>query len=344
MPEKNRHSQNRRIVAITMGDPGGIGPEVTLKALASREVQKRARQKGRHVFFVLLGNVSVFEHNKRLIRSRLSFNIIPSLNPSILSSQKINILDLGDDAGEIEIGKVSFPNAVLAFHALEVGAYLATHRVVHALVTAPINKEAIRLLSPSFTGHTEYLARIAKVKQFAMLLQGGPLRVVLVTTHLPLHKVSTAITINEIVIKIKLTHSFLKEKVKIRNPVIGVAAFNPHAGEGGNIGREEIATIIPAIQRARQKGIKVVGPLPADIIFYYALRREFDAVIAMYHDQGLGPLKMIAFESGVNITLNLPFIRTSPDHGTAFDIAYKNKANPQSMIEAIKTALDLVSP
>ena len=335
---------NERIIAITMGDPGGIGPEVTLKALASDEIQKRARRRGRHVFFVLIGNYSIFERTKRLLRSRLPLNSISCVEKSRLSARTVNILDLGDDAHEVISGKVSLSNAVLAYHALEVGAYLATHKVVDALVTAPVNKEAIRLLSPSFIGHTEYLAHIAKVKEYAMLLQGGPLRVVLVTTHLPLEKVSSVVKTRDIISKINITYSFLKKKVNIRKPVIGVAALNPHAGEGGKMGREEINTIIPAVKRARQSGINVMGPLPADVIFYKAFHGKFDAVIAMYHDQGLGPLKMIAFESGVNITLNLPFPRTSPDHGTAFDIAYKNKAHPQSMIEAIKTAIDLVSP
>ena len=260
-----------------------------------------------------------------------------------MSYNKINVLDLGDDPSEVEVGKVSFANAVLAYHALEVGAYLAAHKVVDALVTAPVNKEAIRLLSPSFTGHTEYLARIVGAKKYAMLLKGGPLRVILVTTHLPLSKVSSVITEKEILVKIKLAHDFLKKKLKIRKPIIGVSALNPHAGEGGKIGHEEIKTIEPAIKKARRQGINVIGPLPADVIFYSAYHGKLDAVVAMYHDQGLGPLKMIAFERGVNVTLNLGFIRTSPDHGTAFDIAYTNKAKPQSMIEAIKTSIDLVS-
>ena len=333
---------NKRIVAITLGDPGGIGPEVTLKALKSPEIKRLSRRRGREVFFVLLGSPDIYKENNVLTRSRLSFNILPHLDKKDLSHHRINILDLGDDTHEVIIGKVAFANAALSYHSLEVGAYLAMNQVVDALVTAPINKEAVQLISHTFIGHTEYLARLTQVKRHAMLLQGDRLRVVLVTTHIPLHRVSSVITGKNIFSKIELTYAFLKKKIKIRNPVIGVAALNPHAGEGGKIGKEEIEIIIPAIKKAQRLGIAVEGPIPADVIFHSAFAGTYDAVVVMYHDQGLGPLKMIAFHTGVNVTLNLPFVRTSPDHGTAFNIAYQNKANPGSMIAAIKTAIDLM--
>lgn len=333
---------NKRIIAITMGDPGGIGPEVTLKALSNPALKKHIQKSRKKVFFLLLGNPEIYEENKRRTRASIGLNTISCIEEVKLSTKKANILDLGDDPSEVKIGKISLANAALSYHALEVGAYLALHGIADALVTAPINKEAVQLISPSFTGHTEYLARIAKVKRFGMLLIGGPLRVALVTTHLPLVKVSSALSVENIFSKIEMINDFLKKKLKVRKPRVGVAALNPHAGEGGKMGNEEAKYIIPAVKKAKRKGLYVVGPLPADVIFHQALNGKFDAVVAMYHDQGLGPLKMLAFETGVNITLNLPFVRTSPDHGTAFDIAYKNKANPDSMIEAIKTAIDLI--
>lgn len=325
-----------------MGDPGGIGPEVTLKALAHPEIKKLAHRRGNKISFCILGSPDIFAENVRIIRPRLSCNVISCIDKTIVSSQKVNILDLGDDAREVTIGTVSLANAVLAYHALEVGAQLAFHHIVDALVTAPINKEALQLFCPSFTGHTEYLARIAKIKKYAMLLMGGPLRVVLATMHMPLHKVSSTLNQKDILTKIELIDTFLKKQLRIKKPIIGVAALNPHAGEGGKVGREEIEIISPAIKKALRKGLRVRGPIPGDVIFHDAIKGKYDALLAMYHDQGLGPLKMLAFDKGVNITLNLPFVRTSPDHGTAFDIAYKNKANPDSMIEAIKTAIQLI--
>jgi 4-hydroxythreonine-4-phosphate dehydrogenase len=331
-----------KIVAITMGDPGGIGPEVTLKALASKEIQMLIKRRTNPITFLLIGSADIYAENEKMVRSKLPFNVIDSLDPKLLKSRMINILDLGDDATEVQIGKIAIANAALSFHALEVGAYLAREKVVDALVTASLNKEAVQLLSPHFTGHTEYLAQIAGTKKFAMMLTGGPLRVILVTTHIPLAEVSAKVSREKIVSTLEIANSFLRTKMRIKRPRIGVASLNPHAGEGGKIGKEEIKTIIPAIKKAREKGIPVSGPIPADIIFHEAYNGKLDAVIALYHDQGLGPLKMIAFHTGVNVTLNLPFVRTSPDHGTAFDIAYKNKAHPGSMTEAIKLAVSLM--
>lgn len=337
----SRSNKKKRIIAITMGDPGGIGPEVIVKALSSRKIKQRIRKENGRVVFILVGNREVFDEAKKITRSSIQFSDIDCVDRKTISAKKINMLDLGDDATEVMVGKVALANAALSYHALEVGAYMALHGVVDALVTGPINKEAVQLMSPSFTGHTEYLAHLAKVKNFAMLIQGGPLRCVFATTHCSFRKVPELLTSAKILSKIELAHNFLKKRVKIRRPRIGIAALNPHAGEGGRMGNEENRILKPAIRRAIKKGYNVCGPIPADIVFHEAYNEELDAIIAMYHDQGLGPLKMVAFHSGVNITLNLPFLRTSPDHGTAFDIAYKNKAHPGSMIEAITTAIDL---
>jgi 4-hydroxythreonine-4-phosphate dehydrogenase len=193
-----------------------------------------------------------------------------------------------------------------------------------------------------FAGQTELLARFTKARKFAMMLTGGPLRVALVTTHAPLSQVPRLITAKKITEVIELSHDVC-HRFGIRHPRIGVAGLNPHAGENGLLGDEERCIIAPAVRRAARKKINVSGPWPADTLFYKAYHREFDAVVAMYHDQGLAPLKMIAFDSGVNLTLGLPFVRTSPDHGTAPDIAGKNIARPDSMIAAINLAANLAA-
>jgi 4-hydroxythreonine-4-phosphate dehydrogenase len=209
-----------------------------------------------------------------------------------------------------------------------------------ALVTAPVSKQLLHDAGYHFEGHTELLAHVARTKRFAMMLIGGPLRVALVTIHVPLAKVPRLLSNRRIVEVIELSHDVCR-RFGIRRPKIGVAGLNPHAGEGGLLGGEERRIIAPAVRRAARKGINATGPWPADTLFHKAYHGEFDAVVAMYHDQGLAPLKMIAFDSGVNLTLGLPFVRTSPDHGTAFDIAGKGIANPDSMIAAINLAARL---
>ncbi len=224
-----------------------------------------------------------------------------------------------------------------AAHWIVEGASRCLRGELAALVTAPISKPVLREAGYRYPGQTEMLADLARVKKFAMLLVGGPLRVALVTTHLPLREVAAQITTRRIVEVIELTQAFCRQ-LGIARPKIGVAALNPHAGDGGLFGTEEKRLIQPAIKRTR-----ATGPWPADTLFHKAYHGEFDAVVAMYHDQGLPPLKMIAFDSGVNVTLGLPFVRTSPDHGTAYDIAGKGVARPDSLIAAINLAAELAS-
>ena len=209
-----------------------------------------------------------------------------------------------------------------------------------ALVTAPISKQLLRDAGYPFEGHTELLAHIARTKRFAMMLVGGPLRVALATIHVPIAKVPRLLSARRIIEVIELSHDVCK-RFGIRRPKIGVAGLNPHAGEDGLLGDEERRIIAPAVRRVAHRLPGVSGPWPADTLFHKAYHGGFDAVVAMYHDQGLAPLKMIAFDSGVNLTLGLPFVRTSPDHGTAFDIAGKGIANPASMIAAINLAAQL---
>jgi len=209
-----------------------------------------------------------------------------------------------------------------------------------ALVTAPISKQLLHDAGYRFEGHTELLAHVARTKRFAMMLVGGPLRVALATIHVPIARVPRLLSTKRIIEVIELSHDVCK-RFGIRRPKIGVAGLNPHAGEGGLLGDEERHIIAPAVRRVARRFAGVSGPWPADTLFHKAYHGGFDAVVAMYHDQGLAPLKMIAFDSGVNLTLGLPFVRTSPDHGTAFDIAGKGIANPDSMIAAINLAAQL---
>lgn len=212
---------------------------------------------------------------------------------------------------------------------------------IKALVTAPVSKEIIARTRPNFIGHTEYLAAKFKVSKVATMFVGRRLKVVTLTRHIPLASVAASLDKNEILDTIELSHSALIKYFKIEKPKIALCGLNPHCGEGGRIGNEEIRIISPAVLRAAKKGIKVYGPVSADAVFYQALAGEFDLVISMYHDQGLAPFKMLEFNRGVNLTLGLPFIRTSPDHGAASGIKGRNIADPASMVEAIKLALRL---
>ena len=268
-------------VIITTGDPKGIGPEVTEKALR---------------------------------------------DPRIKSLADFFVIEPRDKTG---------------FDAIERAVELLKKRKADALVTAPVNKAAINKFGIPFQGHTEYLAKATNTKKFAMMLCGGPLRVTTVTRHIPLKAISNTITQAKIIEAVRLTDSALKKYFGIKKPRIGVCALNPHCGEGGKIGTEERDIIIPAVRKIRRFIPGIQGPISGDAIFYMAFHGKLDAVISMYHDQGLGPLKMVAFEKGVNVTLGLPFIRTSPDHGTAYDIAGKGIANPGSMKEAIKLAVKM---
>jgi 4-hydroxythreonine-4-phosphate dehydrogenase len=326
---------NRVVIGITMGDASGIGAEVILKALVSRR-NWRAN-------FLVIADNQILQKTKSRLGLAIPFKVIKKWQEMDFSSYRINLLDLNLLAGaKIKVGGPSAICGRASMGYIRKAVRLASEKRIDALVTAPISKEAFYLAGFPFRGHTELLARLTKTKDFAMMLLGGRLRVSLVTTHLPLSKVATSLTLRRIYQTVRLTNQFLREYLGIISPRLGVCGLNPHSGEGGFIGKEEVRLINPAIRRARREGIKVTGPVPADVIFFQAYNNKFDAIIAMYHDQGLIPLKMLAFEKGVNITLGLPFIRTSPDHGTAFDIAGKKPANPRSMIEAIKMAISLV--
>ena len=321
------------IIALTMGDPGGIGPEIILKSL-----RKMNRQK---TFLVVVGSREVFQYASKRLRLPLKPHVIPELRRSFLKPGRVHFLDITKEAEKMARktaftpGRISKWNAALAYAALKKAASEAARGAIDAVVTAPIQKTGIRLVDPKFLGHTECLAQAAHAKEFAMMFVSDRLKVTLATIHLPIKKVAGVLRTKDIASKIRLTHEFLKSRLKIKNPKIGVAALNPH---GSEFGVEEEKIILPAVKRAQKKGIRAEGPLSGDQIFYEAYRGNLDAVLAMYHDQGLAPFKMIAFDEGVNVTLGLPFVRTSPDHGTAFDIAYQNKARETAFLQSIRLA------
>ena len=307
------------VIGITVGDPAGIGPEVALKALSNLKEKS-------DFLPLLIGDLPVLKKNSSLLSLPLHFEII----------------ETGVIKGDFPVGEPDRLCGKAAYSYIKKGVNLLKEGKIAALVTAPVNKEGINLAGYRFSGHTEVLARAFKVKNFGMVLASNSLRVLLVTTHLPLKEVPTAITKEAILKKILLGNKFLKEDMEIRKPKIGLCGLNPHSGEGGVLGDEEEKIISPAIKEARKKGIECSGPFPSDTLFFSQKRtKEFDLILAMYHDQGLIPLKTLYFERLVNITIGLSVIRTSPGHGTGYDIAYQKKADSRSMEEAILWALYL---
>ncbi|MBI4550525.1 MAG: 4-hydroxythreonine-4-phosphate dehydrogenase PdxA [Candidatus Omnitrophica bacterium] len=328
-------SRGPAVVAITLGDPGGIGPEVTLKALR--------RVRSPRTAYLLLGPAAIYEALSRRLKAPARFRELPYYQRDLLRPGGLYLLNPSPDSKKepVRMGKVCLANARLAWASLKVGAHLAACGLVDALVTAPVNKEAMRLTEGGFVGHTEYLAGVSKSRRVAMMFDGGRLKVTLATIHVPLKEVSGRLRAADLAVKIALTDDFLRRFYRIRAPRIAVAALNPH---GREFGTEEDRIIVPAIRRARRQGIAAAGPFPGDEVFHAAYHGRHDAVIAMYHDQGLAPLKTLAFDQAVNITLGLPFIRTSPDHGTAFDIAGRNQADESSMAAALEKARQFLLP
>lgn len=323
-----------RCIGITVGDVTGIGPEVVLKALAEPG-------SGDDFEHVIIGPEELIQR----LNQRLDLNL--PLESSGLSSKhgRIGIWDPGPHGWSSDLGPGSEAAARAALSYLEEGARRCLRGELDALVTGPVSKQAIIRSGTPFIGQTEFLSELAGVRRTAMMLLGEDgnarwLRVALVTTHLALRDVPGAIRAEKIEEVIELAANACQQ-LRLGRARIGVCGLNPHAGEGGEFGTEEQTLIAPAVQAAREKGLDVSGPLPADSLFYSAYHGRYDAVVAMYHDQGLVPLKMIGFDRGVNWTLGLPFVRTSPDHGTAYDIAGQNRANSSSMKAALELAKNL---
>jgi len=315
-------------VAITMGEPGGIGPEVALKAISATLDGFTP---------VLVGDLKVFEKTMDDI-GLVGLTLKPVTEPEDLEPGIIQVIDTG--RAEYSVGKPTAGGGRASVEAIKKAVELARSGSVHSIATAPISKEALKLAGYAWPGHTEMLAELTGTKDFAMMLVGGSLRVLLVTIHVSYAEVPGLVTEESVLRTIRLAMR-AAEMLDLNEPRIAVCGLNPHAGEAGMFGAEEREIITPAIDAAAKEGIPVSGPYPPDTVFFRAARGEFDIVVAMYHDQGLIPLKLLAFEEGVNVTVGLPIIRTSPDHGTAYEIAGRGEANPSSMIEAIRLALRL---
>ena len=327
------------ILAITMGDPAGIGPEIIVKALQVPKVRRVCRP-------LIIGNRPILE---RTLRSLKIPSVITSLDgheestaKQVFRRDRLPLFDpFSQSVRSIKMGRVSAKAGDMAVTCIQSAVQLAQAGCVGGIVTAPINKEAMHLAGHLYPGHTEMLAELTKAKESGMMIMGGPLKIVFTTTHLALRDVANALTVQKIVKGIRLAHFGLKQLFGVRKPRIAVAGFNPHAGENGLFGDEEQRLILPAIKRAKTQGISCSGPHPADTMFAKALTGAFDGLVALYHDQGLIPLKTVAFGHCVNITVGLPILRTSVDHGTAFDIAGKGKADPTSLVDAIVMAAQL---
>src|SRR5918995_7533670 len=323
-------------VAITMGDPAGIGPEVVLKAVAEDEVRAVC------VPFII-GDAQLLAHTARTLDLQCGYDIIRrgEAIPHELPGPVIFHLD--NIGGHIEPGMESGAAGKAAAGYIEAAVELCAAGSIDAIATAPINKRALFLGGYSFPGHTEFLAHLTGAEEYAMAFVAANLRIVLLSTHVPLAEAIRLVERDRIVKVISLTHREL-QRWGIERPRLAVAALNPHGAEGGLFGVEEASEIMPAIESSRRNDdINVQGPFSADTVFLRASRGEFDAVIACYHDQAMIPVKCLSFGEAVNVTLGLPFIRTSVDHGTAFDIAGKGIAEHSSMIAAIKLAAELSS-
>jgi len=319
------------VIAITMGDPSGIGPEIVLKALNAKEVWDACRP-------VVVGDLGVLESAKTPlpVSTRVTLQVVAS--PDEDTGDAVAVIDLVNvPAVEYAEGEPSAQAGKAVAQYIEKAVELAVAGKVDAVVTAPINKETLKMAGIKFPGHTEMLASLTRTERFGMMLVGGGLRVILVTIHCPLREVPGMITRERVLGTIRLAVQACRE-MGIERPRVAVAGLNPHASDGGLFGDEEAKEIEPACMDAVNEGVDVKGPIPPDTVFYRARRGEFDIVVCMYHDQGLIPLKMLAFDKGVNVTVGLPIIRTSVDHGTAYDIAGKGIADPSSLIEAIKLA------
>lgn len=323
------------ILGISQGDINGIGPEVILKSVHNPEILDLCTP----VIFSSQKTITYFRKALQLN----DFNFHPIKNFSQINPKKVNVFICYEEEVPIDLGKPTLESAKYAYLSLESAVNALISKQIHALVTAPINKHSIQQIRQEFKGHTEYIAYKLKEKPL-MLFIGNELKIALTTVHTSLQNVSKYITKENIVEKINILKQSLIQDFQIRTPKIAVLGLNPHAGENGLIGNEEKEHIIPAIQSFQEaKDVLVYGPFSSDAFFGKLMYKNFDAVLAMYHDQALIPFKMLEFETGVNYTAGLSVIRTSPDHGTAYDIAQKFCANHQSMLNAIYTAIDVLN-
>lgn len=330
-----KERDERPLIGISHGDINGINYEIILKALEDKRMMEMFN-------CILYGSPKAINHYQNsLDLPKVSFNKIKRTDRANL--KKYNLIQIGNNEIKISTGDSTKEAGLLAYQAIEKAVFDLDKKYIDALVTAPINKHNIQSDQFKYAGHTDYLADVFKTKDYLMLLVANNLRIGVVTGHIPIKEVSHAITTELIISKIKVMQRSLIYDFGIRNPKIAVLGLNPHASDGGVIGIEEEKVIIPAIEKAKRNKILAFGPYPADGFFASSNYENFDGILAMYHDQGLIPFKTLSFDNGVNFTAGLPVVRTSPDHGTAFDIAGKNIASENSLRHAIYLAADILN-
>lgn len=326
-----QEQQERPILAITMGDAAGCGPEIIVKALADKSMYQLCRP-------LVFGDAKRLERAANILNSPLTILGHTKVGEGAFQHGQIDVLDFKNVPPDLPFGSISPAAGHAAYQYIEAAVQAAMAGEVAAIVTAPINKEALHLGGHDFPGHTEILGELSNSRDYAMLLASESLRVIHVTTHVSMVQAAGLIKKDRVLRIIRLADRTLR-LLGIAQPRIAVAGFNAHAGENGLFGREEVDEIVPAVEEACKEGMTVTGPISPDTVFYRAAcRKEFDIVVVMYHDQGHIPIKLLGFDSGINVTVGLPFLRSSVDHGTAFDIAGQGIADDGSMKAAIEFA------
>ncbi len=316
------------ILGITIGDATGVGPEIILKSLGDKAIYDMSRP-------IVIGDLKIMNRAAGIVKNGLTCRAVTNLADAGQTFGIVDVIDLDNLPADLPFGTIDGQAGKAAYEYVEKAVTLAQEDKIDAIVTGPLNKEALHLGGYHFPGHTEILAHFGNTKDYAMMLTGGGLRVIHVSTHVSLRQACDRVKKERVLRVIELADEAAK-MLGVEKPRIAVAGLNPHSGEGGLFGTEEIEEIQPAINEAKARGLDVTGPVPPDTVFFRAaLKKHFDIVVVMYHDQGHIPLKVLGFETGVNITVGLPFIRTSVDHGTAFDIAGKGIADSQSLTESL---------
>jgi 4-hydroxythreonine-4-phosphate dehydrogenase len=323
------------LIAVTMGDPAGIGPEIVARTFADPGFSDEGRT-------FVVGDPTMLERAIRLLDVPLVVNEISEPEEAAFEPDSIDVLAVGELPEDLPFGKLDARAGDAAFRYVEAATELAKSGRVEAVATAPLNKEAMHLAGHRYPGHTEILARLTGTEDYAMMLVTDELKVIHVSTHVSLREAIEKVQPERELAVIRLAHASMR-KLGVENPKVAVAGLNPHAGENGLFGTEDAERIAPAIEEAREEGIEASGPHPPDTVLMRARRGVFDIVVVQYHDQGHIPVKLMGFDTGVNVTVGLPFFRTSVDHGTAFDIAGTGKADHASMRAAIDLARTLAA-
>jgi len=326
--------QNKPKIGITIGDINGIGPEIIIKLLSNDKIYQYCTP-------IIYGSTRVLSYYKKLLKNdKFRYSSLKDWNQ--LQQKQANVVSVIDEVPNIEVGKETDKAGEYALNAIDTAIKDWKNGKIDALVTAPINKNSVaKYAKEKFTGHTEYISKQTDNSDSLMLLYAGNLRMGLVTNHLPVSEVAENISVESICKKLEQLNKSLKEDFFINKPKIAVLSLNPHAGDNGLLGNEELDILIPAINQSYRNGILAFGPYPADGLFGSGNFKKFDAILAIYHDQGLAPFKALTFDEGVNFTAGINIIRTSPDHGTAYDIAGKGIASENSIRQALYGAIDI---